>query len=428
MNYIQHTHTHTHTQQCEFCAKPIAAMGNSRHHCRKCGAALCSDCWIRRTNDGQWKVCRFSDACVCRLELSSRSKKLDNVSSTKSKTTSRKVSTSRRYRWKRFLTSNVVDSTTTANLQQNKDEVETRSSNIESTITKTTEIDDDENNDENRRHHITKVSVLPKDEEIEEICSSPTREQQKLANRMSKLGSISASHLAMALLRNDTEQEEDTSKKKKKKKKKKRRSFHIRGMSIFHDIGNKDADDDEEEEKVEDVVVEEEIRVSGRGERMFATPSPIQTSRRQLRRRHTSHLDDHLTSTLMTKGEDDFSACLYGDDYDDDNSSTISTNIVSSPPDLTVHVSLVDENDEDELESSSHQRRKRQETGSPGRVRGISIFDDIDTRASGEIIKEEGCCSEHEDEAEDKRTTVSPTFWRRLRAFGSDTTMSTTYL
>ena len=114
------------------------------------------------------------------------------------------------------MTSNVVDSTTTAGLQQNMDEIETRSSNIESTITTTTttttEIDNDENNDENRRHHITKVSVLPKDEEIEEICSSPTREQQKLANRMSKLGSISASHLAMALLRNDTEQEEDTSK------------------------------------------------------------------------------------------------------------------------------------------------------------------------------------------------------------------------
>ena len=33
-------------QKCEFCAGPVAVMGQRRHHCRRCGATLCSKCWI----------------------------------------------------------------------------------------------------------------------------------------------------------------------------------------------------------------------------------------------------------------------------------------------------------------------------------------------------------------------------------------------
>ena len=170
-------------QRCEFCAKPVAVMGNSRHHCRKCGAALCSKCWIRRTDDGLWKVCRFSDACEQRL-IESREKKSKNVSNT-----TRTVSTSRRYKWKRFLTSN-----TTSKVVSNTSNT-TRQQHITSKIVR---------EQQNTDHHVTRISVLPKEIEEENQPGTPTREQQKLASRMSKfVGVTDSSHLARALLRND---------------------------------------------------------------------------------------------------------------------------------------------------------------------------------------------------------------------------------
>ena len=354
-------------QKCEFCAGPVAVMGQRRHHCRRCGATLCSKCWIRRTDDGLWKVCRFSDACDYRL-LESRSKKSDDALTC----TTRTVSTSRRYKWKRFLTSN----TTTSEIASKK----------------------------TNHHHITRISVLPKEKDIEKELEKeqrgvPTREQQNLANRMSKLvGAADSSHLAMALLRDDD----------KKVEKVLGNTSHIRGISIFHEIGKK-TEEAEESSVVFDA-------------RHLATPSPIQTSRRH-QRQQSSHLDDVLTSTLMTKGEEDFSKCLYGDGEDDCSAGggvivSSPTILSSSPPnfvpELCVGVSLLD----DEEEGGSPKQNAR---GSPGRVRGVSIFDDIDMQAS-ELSSYKGDSRDGNNAqpgAVLEKSPGSPSLWRRLRAIGS---------
>ena len=109
-------------RKCECCAKAIFVMGISRHHCRTCGAALCGECWIRRTSDGRLKVCRNMDSCTQRVNKV-RIEKPDKIQDDCVIKEKPRVSTSRRYKWKRFLTSStkVISSTKFGFLQTSGD-------------------------------------------------------------------------------------------------------------------------------------------------------------------------------------------------------------------------------------------------------------------------------------------------------------------
>ena len=239
---------------------------------------------------------------------------------------------------------------------------------------------------------------------------------------MSKfVGVADSSHLARALLRNDDDGDDE------REENKIQRSAHVRGVSIFHDIGKKD---NHEEEAVFDtrlLTTPSPIQTSRRHRRQQSSvlistptiPSPIQTSSSQKHsRQQSNHLDDVLTSTLMT-GEENFSKALYGDDGDSVASILVGSppsnfSPPSHPPDLSVHVSLVE--DDDEIKEIEVEEKSPSSPSSPSRVRGVSIFDDIDTEASE---FHNGGDFKHNTVARRDEPPSSPSLWRRLREIGS---------
>ena len=131
-----------------------------------------------------------------------------------------------------------------------------------------------------------------------------------------------------------------------------------------------------------------------------------------------------MTSTLMT-GEENFSKALYGDDGDSVASILVGSppsnfSPPSHPPDLSVHVSLVEDDDEiKEIEVA--EEKSASSPSSPSRVRGVSIFDDIDTEASE---FHNGGDFKHNTVARRDVPPSSPSLWRRLREIGSHSSSS----
>lgn len=353
---------------CLECSDLIAVMGKRRHHCRRCGAPLCDKCWIRKADDGRIRVCRSMSSCRRRVLARLR----DAHAETKSALSSRFVEKHR---------SSLTPSPIRGYRKRTSNPLSTEEEEqYATTTTHDASLCEDEHYD-----HVSRVSII-QDDDVG--ASKPTRTQIMLASRLARWVGTSSETLVRDLTQCEGKEIfRETMRKMSSSSSSKTLSndaessspLHLRGVSILQDIG-----------------CEKEAN-----EKRRQSPPSLSTTRAPSASIAYSRTPSRMDATLTRRlswGED-FSESLYDASFmtpprsersDDrtkveDEEDAASIVVVQSPstpscapddihdevPALQLYASVVEETDSD---SSDDSRRG----DSPTRVRGASIFDDIE--------------------------------------------------